>query len=93
MKESLFARILSERITNVTEEQIRNVTKEQVRWIRRMARAIKDKPNGINLFADESGLNVVFTNEDGGFIFNGFEAVDIDTYIENIDPECGSGSR
>jgi hypothetical protein len=58
-----------------------------------MARAIKDKPNGIKLFADESGLNVVFVNEAGGFIFDHFEAVDINTYIENIDSECGSGSR
>ena len=70
-----------------------DLTKEQVRWINRMKRAIKDRPEGIGLFADEGGLHVVTLNDDGGFVFDNFGAVDINTYHDTIDSDCGSGSR
>lgn len=69
------------------------LTKEQRRWINRLTRAIKDKPEGIGLFADEGGLNAVFVNDGGGFYFDSNGAVDIDTYCGLIDSDCGSGSR
>lgn len=64
---------------------------EQAAFIKKLKNIARKIPEGLGLFATESGLHVMQLNEEGGFIYTDNDGLDPDYVIANITSDCGSG--